>query len=104
MIYKLKYFWVYDKSVTINVFVLQIALLHQNPQLKQYVRPAIERSVQELLPPVVERSIKIALTTCEQIVRKVRSSDILTLAVQLHLWLFESISCIYFQILRVLCV
>ncbi|XP_046333509.2 CCR4-NOT transcription complex subunit 1-like isoform X5 [Haliotis rufescens] len=48
----------------------QIALLHQNPQLKQYVRPAIERSVQELLPPVVERSIKIALTTCEQIVRK----------------------------------
>ncbi|XP_064641680.1 CCR4-NOT transcription complex subunit 1-like isoform X3 [Lineus longissimus] len=48
----------------------QIALFQTNPQLKQYVRPAIERSVQDLLPPVVERSIKIALTTCEQIVKK----------------------------------
>lgn len=34
------------------------------------MRPAIERAVQELVHPVVDRSIKIAMTTCEQIVRK----------------------------------
>lgn len=39
--------------------------------LKQVVRPTIERTISELLHPVVERSIKIALTTCEQIVKKV---------------------------------
>ncbi len=50
---------------------LQLQLFQAHPQLKQFVRPAIERAVQELLPPVVERSIKIALTTCEQIVKKV---------------------------------
>ncbi|KAK2193621.1 hypothetical protein NP493_11g11020 [Ridgeia piscesae] len=48
----------------------QLALFQAHPQLKQFVRPSIERSVQELLPPVVERSIKIALTTSEQIVKK----------------------------------
>ena len=51
--------------------VSQLALFQAHPQLKQFVRPSIERSVQELLPPVVERSIKIALTTSEQIVKKV---------------------------------
>ena len=40
------------------------------PQLKQCVKPAVERAIQELLGPVVERSIKIALSTCEQIVKK----------------------------------
>lgn len=35
------------------------------------VRPAIEKAVQDLLAPVVERSIKIALTTAENIVKKV---------------------------------
>ena len=50
---------------------LQIALLQQFPQLKQMVRPAIEKAVQDLLAPVVERSIKIALTTAENIVKKV---------------------------------
>lgn len=34
------------------------------------MRQAIERAVQELVHPVVDRSIKIAMTTCEQIVRK----------------------------------
>ncbi|ESO94093.1 hypothetical protein LOTGIDRAFT_239532 [Lottia gigantea] len=48
----------------------QIALFYTNPNLKQYVRPALEKAVQELLPPVVERSIKVALTTCEQTVKK----------------------------------
>ncbi|XP_049339751.1 CCR4-NOT transcription complex subunit 1 isoform X2 [Astyanax mexicanus] len=47
-----------------------IPLLQAHPQLKQCVRQAIERAVQELVHPVVDRSIKIAMTTCEQIVRK----------------------------------
>lgn len=47
-----------------------IPLLLQYPHLKQSIRPAIERSVQELLFPVVERSIKLCLTTAEMIVKK----------------------------------
>lgn len=47
-----------------------LALFQTHPQLKQLVRPAIERAIQEWLGLVVDRSIKIALTTCEQIVRK----------------------------------
>ena len=49
----------------------QLGLFQAHPRLKQFVRAAIEHAVQELLHPVVERSIKIALTTCEQIVKKV---------------------------------
>nr|XP_033796481.1 CCR4-NOT transcription complex subunit 1 isoform X3 [Geotrypetes seraphini] len=48
----------------------EIPLFQAHPQLKQCVRQAIERAVQELVHPVVDRSIKIAMTTCEQIVRK----------------------------------
>ncbi|CAL9697168.1 unnamed protein product [Knipowitschia caucasica] len=47
-----------------------LALLQAHPQLKQCVRQSIERAVQELVHPVVDRSIKIAMTTCEQIIRK----------------------------------
>lgn len=52
------------------LMLLQIPLFQAHPQLKQCVRQAIERAVQELVHPVVDRSIKIAMTTCEQIVRK----------------------------------
>lgn len=46
-------------------------LLFQNfPHLKQFVKPAIERSIQEWIHPVVDRAIKYALTTCEQMIRK----------------------------------
>jgi CCR4-NOT transcription complex subunit 1 len=45
--------------------------LQQYPQLKQYIRLAVEKAVQDLLVPVAERSIKIALTTTEHIIRKV---------------------------------
>nr|XP_006813651.1 PREDICTED: CCR4-NOT transcription complex subunit 1-like [Saccoglossus kowalevskii] len=48
----------------------QIALFQANLTLKQCVRPSVDRAVQELVTPVVERSIKIAMTTCEQIVKK----------------------------------
>ncbi|XP_048461853.1 CCR4-NOT transcription complex subunit 1 isoform X6 [Rhincodon typus] len=53
--------------ITVNP---NIPLFQAHPQLKSYVRQAIERAVQELVHPVVDRSIKIAMTTCEQIVRK----------------------------------
>ena len=49
-------------------------MFQANPQLKQYVRAALEKAVHELMPPVVERAIKIALTTCEQIIKKVQSN------------------------------
>ncbi|XP_034032868.1 CCR4-NOT transcription complex subunit 1 isoform X2 [Thalassophryne amazonica] len=47
-----------------------IPLLQAHPQLKQCIRQSVERAVQELVHPVVDRSIKIAMTTCEQIIRK----------------------------------
>eukprot|EP00066_Takifugu_rubripes_P027283 XP_011616549.1 PREDICTED: CCR4-NOT transcription complex subunit 1 isoform X2 [Takifugu rubripes] len=47
-----------------------VSLLQAHPQLKQCVRQSVERAVQELVHPVVDRSIKIAMTTCEQIIRK----------------------------------
>ncbi|CAG2115442.1 unnamed protein product, partial [Medioppia subpectinata] len=47
-----------------------LQLLSMNPSLKALVRPAIERAVQEWIVPVVERSIKISLTTAEQIIKK----------------------------------
>ncbi|XP_030587865.1 CCR4-NOT transcription complex subunit 1 isoform X3 [Archocentrus centrarchus] len=53
--------------ININI---NIPLLQAHPQLKQCVRQSVERAVQELVHPVVDRSIKIAMTTCEQIIRK----------------------------------
>jgi Domain of unknown function (DUF3819) len=38
----------------------------------QLIKLAIEKSVNEWISPVIERAIKIAVTTCEQIVKKVR--------------------------------
>lgn len=59
-------------SVCPSVCLLpQISLFQQFPQLKSCVRPAVEKAVQDLLLPVVDRSIKIALTTTEHIVKKV---------------------------------
>lgn len=40
------------------------------PQLKQCIKPAFERAIQEWLGPIVERSVKIAVNTSEQIVKK----------------------------------
>lgn len=53
--------------ITVNS---QLALFQTHPQLKQIIRPAIERAIQEWILPVVERSVKIAFTTAEQIVKK----------------------------------
>nr|CAD7424776.1 unnamed protein product [Timema monikensis] len=48
----------------------QLPLLQAHPHLKQFVRQAVERAITEWIHPVVDRAIKIALTTCEQIVKK----------------------------------
>ncbi|XP_078337543.1 CCR4-NOT transcription complex subunit 1-like isoform X2 [Crassostrea virginica] len=48
----------------------QATLLQTQPQLKPLVKMAVEKSVQELMPPVVERTNKITLTTCEQVIKK----------------------------------
>lgn len=47
-----------------------LPLWQLQPNLKQFVKPAIERAVQEWLQPVVERSIKISIPTAEQIIKK----------------------------------
>lgn len=47
-----------------------ILLFQSQPHLKPLIRTAIERAVQEWIVPVADRSIKIALQTCEQIIRK----------------------------------
>lgn len=55
------------QHITINS---NLQLLNINPVLRQFIRPAIERAVQEWLMPVVERSMKISITTAEQIIKK----------------------------------
>ena len=57
-------------QLTYELIFSQVALFQTHPHLKQFIRPAVERAVQEWIHPVVDRSIKIALTTCEQIVKK----------------------------------
>lgn len=59
------------ESYDVCCFFPQLPLFQAHPHLKQYVRTAVERAIQEWIMPVVERSLKIALTTCDQIVRKV---------------------------------
>jgi hypothetical protein len=45
----------------------------------QLIKLAIEKSVNEWISPVIERAIKIAVTTCEQIVKKVRRGLVVTI-------------------------
>jgi hypothetical protein len=46
----------------------------EHPQLIQLIKLSIEKSVNEWISPVIERAIKIAVTTCEQIVKKVETA------------------------------
>ena len=48
----------------------RLTLLKEHPDLVQLVKISIEKSIQEWAVPVIERAIKIAVTTCEQIVKK----------------------------------
>ncbi|VVC86298.1 unnamed protein product [Leptidea sinapis] len=57
----------FQQKICLNPHII---LFQSYPHLKQLVKPAIERSIQEWIHPVVDRSIKYALTTCEQIIRK----------------------------------
>lgn len=47
-----------------------VSMLHAHPQLKQFVKTAIERTISDWITPVVDRSVRIAVNTCEQIIRK----------------------------------
>jgi len=49
-----------------------MTLFLAHPHLKSCVKQAIERAIQEMLAPAIERAIKITVTTSEQIVKKVR--------------------------------
>lgn len=49
----------------------RIALFQSFPQLQTYVWPAIEQAIKDLIRPVAERAMKIALTTAEHIIKKV---------------------------------
>jgi CCR4-NOT transcription complex subunit 1 len=57
-----------------HIVVQPLPIFQAHPSLKQYIRTSIERAVQDWMAPVLERSIKIALTTCEQIVKKVTAA------------------------------
>lgn len=60
-----------NAALQTHISVNPSILLFQTQQhLKPLIRTAIERAVQEWIVPVADRSIKIALQTCEQIVRK----------------------------------
>ena len=47
-----------------------LPLLQLLPNFKQWVRPAIERVIQDLMPSVVERSIKSTIGTAENLIKK----------------------------------
>lgn len=47
-----------------------IPFLHANPGIKHIVITAVERTITDWLQPVVDRSIRIACATTEQIIRK----------------------------------
>lgn len=50
-----------------------LVLLH--PQLKQIVRASLEKTIQDWVGPVVDRSVKISIKTTESIIRKDFSLD-----------------------------
>ncbi|XP_062547047.1 CCR4-NOT transcription complex subunit 1 isoform X2 [Armigeres subalbatus] len=52
------------------IYSPNIALLHTHPHLKQIIKNALERTITDWITLVVERSVKIASKTCEQIIRK----------------------------------
>ena len=57
-------------------FLFSSLFPQEHPELLQLIKLAIEKSVNEWISPVIERAIKIAVTTCEQIVKKVSSIDL----------------------------
>ncbi|XP_075261822.1 CCR4-NOT transcription complex subunit 1-like isoform X2 [Convolutriloba macropyga] len=45
-------------------------LFHQQPNLRLLIKPNIEKTVQDLLQPLIERSVRISVITCEQMIKK----------------------------------
>lgn len=52
------------------VFAPNITTAHTHPHFKQYIKTAIERTINEWIQPVVDRAVRIGVSTCEQILRK----------------------------------
>lgn len=59
----------FNASIT-NLMVLSPTLVLLHPQLKTYVRGALEKTIQDWVGPVVDRSVKISIKTTESIIRK----------------------------------
>lgn len=53
-----------------NLMVLSPTLVLLHPQLKSIVRGALEKTVQDWVGPIVDRSVKISIKTTEAIIRK----------------------------------
>lgn len=53
-----------------NLMVLSPTLVLLHPQLKTIVRGALEKTIQDWVGPVVDRSVKISIKTTESIIRK----------------------------------
>jgi len=48
----------------------QIPLLQAHPNLRGYIKQAIEKGINDLILPVVDRSVKYTINACEAIVKK----------------------------------
>lgn len=59
----------FNASIT-NHMVLNPTLVLLHPQLKTFVRGALEKTIQDWVGPVVDRSVKISVKTTEAIIRK----------------------------------
>lgn len=57
----------FGQKISLNPHII---LFQTYPHLKQFVKPAIDRAIQEWINPIIERSIKYSLHTCEEVIRK----------------------------------
>jgi len=53
----------------------RVQVVKDHPEVLELIKLALEKSVTDWITPVIERAIKIAVTTCEQIVKKDFSLD-----------------------------
>ncbi|VDP05666.1 unnamed protein product, partial [Heligmosomoides polygyrus] len=51
-------------------FQLSLPLFQLHPQMKHHVRPALTQAIKELIGPVAERALKIAMIVTETLIRK----------------------------------
>uniref|UniRef100_A0A158PCA6 DUF3453 domain-containing protein n=1 Tax=Angiostrongylus cantonensis TaxID=6313 RepID=A0A158PCA6_ANGCA len=60
----------YEGLVPHIKFQLSLPLFQLHPQIKHHVRPALTQAIKELIGPVAERALKIAMIVTETLVRK----------------------------------